>query len=349
MRIFIGLLTLLLAGTAAAAELQFNFASNAEGSAPEGFSAALFGKGQPPLWKIVQDDVPPTLAPMTDKAPMVTRQGVLTQASPEMADEYFPMFVYDREIFRNFDFTTRFKIVGGVAEQMAGLIFRYQNASNFYVVRASALGRNVRFYKVVNGIRSDPLGPEVPVTTGVWHRLGVHCEGNQITLFYDDKPVMPTLGDNTFAEGKIGFWTKSDSSSYFTGAQVTYTPLIPVAQSILSGILEKQPRILGLRIYAPAGTNATRIIASKESSEVGQAGTEAELNAVRDGTVSFGRDTEAVLVTLPLHDRNGEFIGAVRVRLTSFFGETQNTAVARAKMIVNLIQGQILSADDLRK
>ena len=34
---------------------------------------------------------------------------------------------------------------------MAGLAFRFQNASNFYVVRASALGHNLRFYKMVNG------------------------------------------------------------------------------------------------------------------------------------------------------------------------------------------------------
>ena len=76
-----------------------------------------------------------------------------------MTDERFPMFIYDGEKFRDFRFLTRFKIVSGVSEQMAGLVFRFQNTSNFYVVRASALGRNVRFYKVVNGARSDPIGP----------------------------------------------------------------------------------------------------------------------------------------------------------------------------------------------
>jgi hypothetical protein len=92
------------------------------------------------------------------------------------------MFIYDGEKFRDFKFTTRFKIVSGVAEQMAGVVFRFQNASNFYVVRGSALGKNVRFYKVVNGVRSDPIGPARDLAPGSWHQLAVQCEGTQITL-----------------------------------------------------------------------------------------------------------------------------------------------------------------------
>ena len=349
MRIFIWLFSGVVALTAAAAERQFDFSTATEGSAPPNFSSALFGTGQPPVWKIVTDELPSAFAPLTDKAQAVTRHGVLAQTSQDMTDEHYPLCIYDGEIFRDFKFTTRFKIVGGVAEQMAGIVFRYQNASNFYVVRASALGRNVRFYKVVNGLRSDPLGPEIKVTTGQWHKLTVQCEGNQISIFYDDYPVMPPLGDNSFAEGKLGFWTKSDSVSYFADAQVTYTPRVLAAQSVINSLLEKQPRILDLRIYTPAATNATHIIASKDLAEVGQPGTDAELAAIQAGTVSYGRESGVVLVCLPLHDRNGEFIAAVRVKLKSFWGETQDNAVTRARLIVKQIQEQILSADDLKK
>ena len=43
----------------------------------------------------------------------------------------------------------------------AGVAFRYQDPKNYYVVRASALGGNVRFYKFVNGVRSDPLAADL--------------------------------------------------------------------------------------------------------------------------------------------------------------------------------------------
>jgi hypothetical protein len=338
---------LLLAVKVSGAEITFNFSGYPEGATPTNFQAVLAGGGTPGVWQIVNAEVPPLLAPLTDRAPVVARHGMLAQVGADPTDEHFPMFIFTGEKFRNFKLTTRLKIVGGIAEQMAGVVFRYQNSSNYYTVRASALGRNVRFYKVVDGVRSDPIGPDMDVTAGVWHSLGVQCEGNQITMTFDGRPVMPALGDNTFTEGLLGFRTKSDTVGYFTDATVDYTPIVPNAQFIVNGILKKEPRILGLRIYTAQTNNTTAVIASKDMAEIGKAGTDAEAGAIRDGTVSFGRETGVVVMTLPLHDRNGEFIGAVRVRLKSFLGETQDTALARARMIVGQIQDQVLSGKDL--
>jgi hypothetical protein len=348
MRYIIWLFACALAASVSGAELDFNFGQFAEGSSPTNFHTALLGGGAPGAWKIALDAVPSAFVPFTDKAPGVTRQAVLAQTSKDATDERFPMFVYDGDIFRNFKFTTRFKIISGVTEQMAGLIFRFQNISNFYVVRVSALGKNVRFYKVVNGVRSDPIGPELDLLPGTWHTLGVSCEGNHINVELDDKPVMPELGDPTFAEGKIGFWTKSDSVCYFADAKVVFTPRVPAAQQIVNTVMERQPRILGLQIFALSTNNTTRIIASKDLSEVGQAGAEAELAAIRDGSIWFGREKGVVLVTLPMHDRNGEFIAAVHVKLRSFLGETQNNAVNRATMILHTMEALGAANGDLQ-
>ena len=132
---------------------------------------------------------------------------------------------------------------------MAGVVFRFQNTSNFYVVRASALGKNIRFYKVVNGVRSDPIGPacEWPPAPGI--SSPCNATATRSRSGWMAGPVMPTLGDNTFAEGKIGFWTKSDAVSYFANAAVDYTPIVPAAQVLVNSILRQQPRILGLQIY----------------------------------------------------------------------------------------------------
>ena len=347
MRIFSWMLGGLLAWSAAGAEINFDFNESATGAPPTNFLAVLAGSGQPGVWQIITAEVPPLLAPLTDKALVVARHGVLAQTSTDPTDEHFPMLIFTGEKFRNFKFTTRFKIVSGVAEQMAGIVFRYQNSSNYYTVRASALGKNVRFYKVVDGLRSDPIGPDMDVTVGVWHSLGVQCEGNQINISYDGKPVMPALGDNSFTEGLLGFRTKSDTVSYFTDTLVDYTPIVPAAQSIVNDIIKKQSRILGLRIYTPQPDGSTQVVGSKDVAEIGKMGTDAEINAIKDGTVSFGRESGVVVMTLPLHDRNGEFIGAVRVRLKSFFGETQENALTRARLVVEQIQGQVMSDKDL--
>jgi len=161
--------------------------------------------------------------------------------------------------------------------------------------------------------------------------------------------VMPPLGDNTFALGKIGFWTKSDAVSYFADATMTYTPIVPAAQALVNTIMAQQPRILGLQIYT-LGTNGTaQILASKEPVEVGQPGTDSELAAIREGTISFGRENGVVQVAMPLHDRNGEIIAAVRFKLKSFFGETQDNAVNRATILLKIMQNLCTSAEDLNK
>jgi hypothetical protein len=74
---------------------------------------------------------------------------------------------------------------------------------------------------------------------------------------------------------------------------------------------------------------------------------EAEEKAIKDGTVSFVREKGIVSMTLPLHDRNGEFIAAVRVRLKSFFGETQDNALTRGRIVVKQIQDRVMSDKDL--
>ena len=249
MRIHLWIFSLLLASNVGGAEIHFNFSETPDGAVPTNFVPLLAGNGQPGVWKIIMDEVAPMLAPLTPQAPVVTRHGVLAQTSADPTDEHFPMLLFNGEKFRNFKFTTRFKLVSGVTEQMAGMVFRYQNSSNYYVVRASALGKNVRFYKVVDGIRSDPIGPDLDVTAGVWHTLAVQCDGTQISIWFNDKLIMPALGDNSLNVGLVGFRTKSDAVAYFTDAVVDYTPLIPAAQAIVNSVAEKQKLLLGLRIY----------------------------------------------------------------------------------------------------
>ena len=349
MRIFIWLLGCALLTSAGAAEMRFNFGDFPLGAAPTNFRTLLVGGGRPAAWKILMDEMPSAFAPLTGRAGNNASRAVMAQTSMDGSDERFPILLLSEEIFRSFKFTTRFKMVDGLTEQMAGVVFRFQNASNFYVARASAIGRNVRFYKVVNGLRSDPIGPSVNLKTGDWHSFTVQCEGNQISISLDEKSIIPVLGDNTFAEGRLGLWTKSDAVTYFADPVVTYTPRIPAAQAMVNAVMEKQSRLLGLRVYV-AATNSpvTHIIASKDLSEISLPGTEAEEQAIQNGAVSFGREKGAVLVTLPFHDRNGEYIGAVRVKMKSFLGETENAAVTRATTILHLMQNYCATAEELR-
>ena len=338
-----------LAWPAVAAEIKISFGDFPTNQTPPGFYGTLAGGGKPGDWKIVMDEVPSAFVPLMSKMPIFNRRGVLAQLSRDPADERFPMLIYNRETFKDFKLTTQFKIAADGLEQMAGIVFRFQNQSNFYVIRASALGNNLRFYKVVDGVRGNLIGPEMDISTGVWHALTVQCQGNQVTCWLDEHLAMPPLNDNTFAAGKIGFWTKSDAVSYFGNTTILYTPRVPMAQTLVRGMMQKYPRILELRIYTLNDRGEPQIIASKNEKEIGQTGTDAEKGAITSGAIYFGPGKGTVAVTMPLTDRNGDSVAAVRIQLKSFTGEMQDTAIARVRAIVKQIQAQIVSGEELKQ
>jgi len=49
----------------------------------------------------------------------------------------------------------KFKSVSGKEDQAGGIVFRFKDANNYYVVRGNALEDNVVLYKTVNGKRSS--------------------------------------------------------------------------------------------------------------------------------------------------------------------------------------------------
>lgn len=333
---------------ASSAEVVFEFGETQVGQTPPGFRSTVAGTGQPGEWRIILDDAPAVFAPLSTNAPVQAKRAVLAQLSQDTTDERFPMLIYEKETFSDFTVSTRFKIVSGEVEQMAGIAFRIQDENNFYVVRASALGNTFRFYKVVNGQRGELIGPQIEIPRGVWHELKVECKGNQIRCWLNGSEAIPTITDTSFTRGKIGFWTKSDSVSYFADTRVTYTPHEPPAQSMVRDVMNKYPRLLGLKIYAP-GTESVgaRTIASSSENEIGCAGGVAERDVLERGTIYYQKTKTSVVVIMPLRDRNGDPVAAVRVEMRSFTGQTEQNAIARALPIVRQLQARIKDAADL--
>ena len=120
-----------------------------------------------------------------------------------------------------------------------------------------------------------------------------------------------------------------------------------MAQTVVQDMMKKYPRILGLRVYTLNDKGEPQILASKNEKEIGQPGTDAEKGAITSGAVYFGRSKGTVAVTMPLTDRNGNSMAAVRVQLKSFLGETQDAAVDRARTIVKEMQAQLTSGEEL--
>lgn len=344
----IALAVFLSGGAAFGAEKVFDFRQDKLNETPRGFRSTLAGTGQPGEWKIVQDEFPSMLAPLSPNAPGGGKRPVVAQLSRDRTDERFPMLVYEGETFGDFTLTTRFKLVDGAVEQMAGVAFRIQDERNYYYIRASGLGGTFYFYTVVNGQRSGPTGNKIEIRKGVWHNLTIECKATRIQFRLDGKEVIPELQDKTFTSGKIGFWTKSDAVTYFGDTTIVYTPKEILAQTLVKDAFQKYPRLQGLRIYAPASENSElRVIASLDSSEVGQAAPLEVGKVLLERGYYYGKGDGEVMLTLPLHDSNGDKVAAVRVVMKSFLGQTENNALARAMPVVKGMETRILTLKDL--
>jgi hypothetical protein len=104
-------------------EITLNFDTLETGKPPAGFSTALTGGGGPVSW-IVQED---STAPSSDK--------VLAQTSSDTTDFRFPLCVYESLTAKDVEVSVKFKPVSGKVDQAAGIVWRYQDKDNYYIVR----------------------------------------------------------------------------------------------------------------------------------------------------------------------------------------------------------------------
>ena len=348
LRPFVFPILMLLSWPVGAAERVFDFRELKLNEAPAGFRSTVTAGGKPGDWKIILDDSPPLLPPISPKAPALSKRPVLAQLSRDRTDEHFPLLIWDEETLGDFTASTHFKIVDGQDEQMAGLAFHIQDEKNYYYVRASALGNTFNFFKIVDGLRSAPIGAKIEISKGVWHEMMVECKGNQIRAWLDGKELIPALGDNSFNEGKIGFWTKSDSVSYFSDLKLKYVPKVTLAQVLVRDTLKKYPRLLGLRIFAGATPGSQpRMIAGTDPKELGSLAHDEEQDVIAHGAIYHGKGDGSVTVTMPLHDGNGEPVAAVKVTMKSFAGQTDKNAIARALPIIKQMEARVRSLNDL--
>jgi hypothetical protein len=202
----------------ARAEL-FDFESSAVDTLPQGWSVAMTHSGGQPQWLVVRSE-----------------EGglVLAQMSNDPTSQRFPLALRSPESMRNGKLVVRFKAVSGRVDQAAGLVWRYKDPNNYYVVRANALEDNVVLYKVEGGNRvaispigrSGEYGQRHEVPANEWHELGVEFSGPRFSVSFDGTKLYE-VEDTTFTEpGRVGLWTKADSVTQFDDFEVTDDPII---------------------------------------------------------------------------------------------------------------------------
>ena len=203
------------AAPAATAETRkVDFSTEIVSQAPRGF---LFGytqkTGAPGKW-VVQEE---------------NGNKFVVQSDADATRSRFPVAVLSDVTAADVDLSVRFRPVSGRVDQAAGLVWRYRDEDNYYIVRANALEGNVVLYKVENGRRSDlpvkgegrTYGKKAEVPKAQWSTLRVVATGPRFEVHLNGTKLYE-VDDRTFPQaGKVGLWTKADSVTQFDDLTVS--------------------------------------------------------------------------------------------------------------------------------
>jgi hypothetical protein len=179
---------------------------------PAGWTVAMTHSGERPRWEIALDNTAPS-------APHV-----FAQTSKDPTAGRFPLAIWEGVSLRDGEVSVAFRTVSGKIDQAAGVVWRYNDPNNYYIVRANALENNVVLYRVENGARvsiaprglpSRSYGVKHNIPRGQWNHLRVVFRDDLFVVFLNGERMFDAE-DRTFRKaGKTGLWTKADSVTYF--------------------------------------------------------------------------------------------------------------------------------------
>ena len=185
-----------------------DFSADAVGQPPKGFVFGHTAKvGAPGKWVIQHDGA----------------NKVLAQTDADSTRSRFPVAVLADVTAADVDLSVRFKPVSGRVDQAAGLVWRYQDEDNYYIVRANALEDNVVLYKVekrpAHGSAGQGCGPHLWEDGQSAGRPMEHaCASSRPDPFrgiLQRDEAVRGRGRDVRAAGRVGVWTKADSVTQF--------------------------------------------------------------------------------------------------------------------------------------
>ena len=155
---------------------------------------------------------------------------------------YYPVAVLKGvDNFTNGTITLKFKTISGDSDRASGILFNVKPNGDWLAVRYNDTENNVALWEFHNGIRrnmrfSDRARPFMLDRNG-WHELKLTVKGADLKTYLDGNLALEyTLGSDPPAgrgtpnpdlvpannpvlrppvAGKVGLWSKTDSTSYF--------------------------------------------------------------------------------------------------------------------------------------
>jgi hypothetical protein len=175
-----------------------NFDDVGAGKLPAHWTGSEAGKGES-RWAVIADDSAPS-KPNALKKSGEAACAVLIKKDTSIKDGFVEV---------------KFNAVSGNDDRAGGIIWRCQDADNYYIACANALENSITIYYTLNGSLTEMQSAQMKVSSKQWHTLRVDFRGPHSTVSLDGKKAIE-WDDETFRDaGKIGLWSKADSVTLF--------------------------------------------------------------------------------------------------------------------------------------
>src|SRR5437660_1298842 len=105
----------------------FTFSKDDAGKTPSGWTSDKTGKGDGSVWKVVEDATAPS------------KKGYVLAQTAAGPNALFNLCVANDTSYLDVEATVSFKPVKGQKDQGGGIVWRYQDANNYYIARFNPL------------------------------------------------------------------------------------------------------------------------------------------------------------------------------------------------------------------
>jgi len=163
-----------------------------QGQLPPGWSTAAGHK-----WEVRADKTAPS------------HPNVLLSPSAPPAEGESPIALFDKVVCKDGDLSVKFRIDDSHrADAEVGVVWRYQDAGNFYLLSMNDEG-NVVLHRMRNGV-SEVLssGGREEIRPGQWHLVKVAFRGPKIHVFFGNRSLFTADNAGPSSAGRTGVWVK---------------------------------------------------------------------------------------------------------------------------------------------
>jgi len=187
-----------------------HFDSCERGKLPPGWLELNVDRGYPANWQVLADLSAPS------------GMQVLAKMTVQPASSRLPKAIREGPSFQDGSIGVQMKPMGSLADEVAGLVWRYRDEDDFYFLSADTTTGQVSVYRTQEGRRvslgtvtaGNVLRSEGPGSGG-WNRLRVEFRGSHIAVQVNGAKLLDLEDSTPGWPGRAGVWAGGPALAAF--------------------------------------------------------------------------------------------------------------------------------------